>query len=95
MYRLVATWSSFDRWSVGMQLVRSMDSVGANIAEGVGRGHPADQRRFFLIARGSLYEVEHWLDLAAQRKLIDDGVSEHIPGIARALSGLIRHQAKA
>jgi four helix bundle protein len=30
-------WSSFDRWTVGQQMVRSADSIGANIAEAAGR----------------------------------------------------------
>jgi four helix bundle protein len=90
VYEVVATWPSFDRWSLGMQLVRGVDSIGANIAEGVGRGHEADKRRFFFIARGSLYEVEHWLDLAEARGLTDGALEKRIPEIARSLSGLIR-----
>jgi len=34
-----ARWSSFDRWALGVQLVRSADSIGANIAEAAGRWH--------------------------------------------------------
>ena len=33
----VATWGSFDMWTVGIQLVRAADSIGANIAEAYGR----------------------------------------------------------
>jgi hypothetical protein len=35
--RVVATWPSFERWSVGMQLMRATDSIAANIAEASGR----------------------------------------------------------
>src|ERR1700704_3552983 len=46
----VSRWESFDRGSVGIQLVRSADSVGANIAEALGRRGTADQRRLLFIA---------------------------------------------
>lgn len=55
-----------------MQLVNSADSIGANIAEGTGRGSAADNRRFAKIARGSLFEVKHWLRRAFKRNLLTD-----------------------
>ena len=64
LHGAVVRWPEFDRDSVGLQLMRSVDSVGANIAEAAGRWSAADKRRFLLIARGSLYETEHWIDRA-------------------------------
>jgi len=64
-------WQAFEKNTIGKQLVRAADSVGANIAEGFGRGNGADQKRFLRIARGSAYETKHWLRLAFMRGLLD------------------------
>jgi four helix bundle protein len=71
-WRSVRQWSGLDRDTVGKQLIRSADSVGANIAEGFGRGAGADNRRCVRIALGSLYETKHWLRRAYQRRLLRD-----------------------
>jgi len=60
----------FYKDTVGKQLVRSVDSIGANIAEGTGRYSYNDNQRFIKIARGSLHETRHWLRLACARQLL-------------------------
>jgi len=70
VWDIVMVWKHFAKDTVGKQLVRSSDSVGANIAEGVGRGTYPDTRRFIRIARGSLHETQHWLRRAWRRKLL-------------------------
>ena len=90
IYAMVGKWSSFDRWSTGVQLVRAADSVGANIAESAGRWHEADKRRLCVIARGSLYETEHWLERAQARGLTGDGLESQIDELARTLNGLLK-----
>ena len=70
-------WPVFARNTLGNQLVRAVDSIGANIAEGSGRGSFGDNRRFTKIARGSLYETQHWLRRAFKRGLLEpDDVSK-------------------
>lgn len=73
IWRIVHTWTRFERRTIGIQLVRSVESIGANIAEGAGRGSKADNRRFLFIARGSLYETKHWLRRALERELLAKG----------------------
>jgi len=63
-------WNAFARNTVGTQIVRAADSVGANIAEGAGRGTYPDNRRFVRNARGSLNETKHWLSGAYRRGLL-------------------------
>lgn len=70
IWKLVSEWDYFSRDTVGKQIVRSADSIGANIAEGSGRGSYQDNRRFVRIARGSLNETQHWLRRAYKRNLL-------------------------
>ena len=88
---LVLGWESFDRWSVGIQLVRAADSVAANIAEAYGRSTLRDQQRLLLIARGSLFETEHWLETASARGLVGGrNLEPALDEATRTLNGLIR-----
>jgi four helix bundle protein len=51
VWAIVEKWGNFARDTVGKQLVRAADSIGANIAEGSGKGTFNDNRRFVRIAR--------------------------------------------
>src|SRR3989338_1319853 len=55
---------------IGDQFVRSVDSVGANVAEGYGRYHYLDKIKFYYNARASLFEVKHWNYLLYRRTII-------------------------
>src|SRR5436189_2838680 len=70
IWKVVEKWRPFAKDTVGKQMVRAADSIGANIAEGTGKGMLMDHRRFVRIARGSLYETKHWLRRAFVRKLL-------------------------
>jgi len=70
VWDIVIGWNILARDTVGKQLIRAADSIGANIAEGCGRGSYQDNRRFIRIARGSLNESKHWLRRAFRRKLL-------------------------
>jgi four helix bundle protein len=90
LYERAVRFPTLDRQSLGIQLIRAADSVGANIAEAGGRWHEKDKRRLLMIARGSLYELEHWLLRAEARGLLERGISEKTDEVGRALNGLIK-----
>ena len=72
VWAIVINWGYFEKDTVGKQLVKAADSIGANIAEGAGRGSFQDNRRFVKIARGSLNETQHWLRRAYKRELLKE-----------------------
>lgn len=72
IWDIVVNWNSFAKTNVGTQLVRAVDSVSANIAEGFGRFHKKDKIKFFYNARGSVYESLDWLEKCKSRKLISE-----------------------
>jgi len=72
VWSIVMEWSNFARDTVGTQLVRAADGVGANIAEGSGRRSSKDYQRFVKIARGSLDETKHWLHRVFKRNLLSE-----------------------
>jgi four helix bundle protein len=72
LWDMVEKWGRLAQDTVGKQMVRCGDSIGANIAEGHGRGSYQDNRRFIRIARGSLNETRHWLRRAFRRRLMTE-----------------------
>jgi four helix bundle protein len=90
VHEVAARWPTFERWTLGIQLVRAADSVTANIAEAMGREHLPDRRRLLTIARGSLLETESWLLLAEDRRLVPPASADQLEELAKALNGLIR-----
>ena len=68
VYKLL-NWQQ--RKIIGDQFITSIDSVGANIAEGYGRFHYKDRAKFYYNARGSLFEARHWVLLLYERSILD------------------------
>lgn len=71
-------WYDYDAWpkkvqqTIGYQIIRSSDSIAANIAEGYGRYTPADRKLFYRYARGSFEETKAWLRKLIRRNVITD-----------------------
>ena len=78
VWEVVVTWESFQRETVGKQMVRAIDSVGANIAEGYGRFHYGEKLQFLYYARGSLYETKYWLNRGRSRKLFSEDIANDV-----------------
>lgn len=86
IWNAIIFWDTFNKNNIGSQLIRSCDSIGANIAEGNGRGTINENKRFARIARGSLYETIHWLRRSVKRKLLSENQINEIKIIIDELS---------
>ena len=80
----VARWPKLAQDTVGSQLLRACDSVGANLVEGDGRMTDPDSIRFFVIARASAREARYWINRALKRRLV--AVAEGEARIAELVS---------
>lgn len=93
IWEMVNGWDYFSKDTVGKQLVRSADSIGANLAEGARRGSYQDNRRFIRIARGSLYQTEHWLRCGVHRKLLTqqqvDSLKPYLQSLPRQINAYL------
>ena len=86
VWEIVHQWGNLAKDTLGKQIIRSADSVGANIAEGCGRGTYKDNRKFVDNARGSLCETRHWLRRAFQRNLLPTEQINKVRAIVDELS---------
>ena len=69
VWDIVIKWDSFSKDTIGKQIVRSADSIAANIAEGYGRFSFKERRTFTLYSRGSLLETKTWITKSNNRHL--------------------------
>ena len=84
-------WNIYDKWdykakyTIGLQIIRAVDSIAANLAEGYGRFTTPDRKKFYLYSRGSFEETKCWLRKSFRRNLIDDDDKEKIVTIINEL----------
>lgn len=72
---------------IGDPFISSIDSIGANIAEGYGRFHYLDRVRFLYNARGSMLEaINHWLEMLLERNKISQSDFDEMKQLAEKLS---------
>lgn len=90
IWKRVGGWDEFAKDTVGKQITRSADSIGANIAESFGRFNFGEKLQFLYYSRGSLFETKYWLNRAGIRELmkIDEvrEYSDQLTALARQLN---------
>jgi four helix bundle protein len=96
IYILTRSFPRIETFGLVSQMRRAALSIACNIAEGQGRWNPRDYRRFVLIARGSTFELEAQIIIAADIGYIDDPepLIERTNEIAKKLNGLLRYLRK-
>ncbi|HEY8659084.1 MAG TPA: four helix bundle protein [Hanamia sp.] len=78
IWNIVIKWDYFQKDTIGKQLVRSADSISANIAEGYGRYFYKESKQFYFYSRGSIQETKSWLSKCLRRKIISPEISESL-----------------
>lgn len=91
IWNTISKWGYFEKNTVGMQFVRAVDSISANIAEGFGRYHKKDKQKFYYNARASVYESLDWLQKLKVRKLVSDKEYREMYTILSALPKEVNH----
>jgi len=81
------------------QIIRAARSITANIAEGYGRFHYADNAKFCSNARGSCFEVIDHLITANEEGMISDDMcgegKEHAYNAIKLLNGYMKYLKNA
>jgi four helix bundle protein len=94
IYRVSANFPRDEAYGLTAQLRRAAVSVGANIAEGCGRGSDQDFARFLQMAMGSASEVEYLLllshDLNYLNADVHTGLNADIAEVKRMLSAFLK-----
>lgn len=93
LYRLVflatKTFPSEEVFSSVSQMRRAALSVSSNIAEGFGRSSMADKLHFYVMARGSLTELQNQIILLSDVGLIKDNEYKELLSQAQITHKLI------
>jgi four helix bundle protein len=96
VWHVVETWKPLTQDTIGKQLIRACDSIGANLVEGDGRYTHADALHFLVIARASAREMRYWLERASDRCLLEPEIAgrqiEEITSATRMLNQLINYR---
>ena len=89
VWDVVIKWGYFEKDTVGKQFVKAVDSIAANLSEGLGRYHYKEAKNFAYYSRGSLFETKTWLQKSQNRKLITDEESSTISPKLETLGKMI------
>ncbi|MCX6793169.1 MAG: four helix bundle protein [Candidatus Falkowbacteria bacterium] len=71
VWKIINQHNYLIKQTIGPQFIRSVDSISANIAEGFGRSTKKEKIRFYIYARGSVYESLDWLEKCYRRDIIN------------------------
>ena len=71
IWEIIQPWEYLAKDTIGKQLIRSADSLAANLSEGFGRYFYKENKQFCYYSQGSLYEIKTWIIKAKNRQLIN------------------------
>lgn len=97
VYRVTAGYPRQEQYGLTSQMRRSALSIGANLAEGCGRGTDKDLKRFVQVAFGSSLELLHHLIISADLGFLTETefqrVEERLVSVRKMLAAFIKRLA--
>ena len=87
IYAITREFPEEERYGLTLQLRRAAISISSNIAEGAGRVSPKDQKHFFTMAFGSIYEVLSQIILSFDLGFINEDILQKIRTQIKTISG--------
>ncbi|MDA2918834.1 four helix bundle protein [Desulfobacterota bacterium AH_259_B03_O07] len=97
-WKIIQNWDLFTKDTIGKQLMRALDSIAANLSEGIGRYSYKENKQFCYYSRGSLLETKTRLTKAHNRKLLTDvkymNLNQAVNKIAIKLNNYIKSIGK-
>lgn len=98
VYKLTSGYPQNEYYGLGAQLKRASVSVVSNIAEGLSRDTHLDTRRFLIIARSSLVEIDSQIEISLELKFCSheeiQTIEELISRIFAMLTKMIKNFSK-
>ena len=93
IWQIVTSWNYFEKDTIGKQFIRAIDSIAANLSEGLGQFHYKEIKNISYYARGSLFETKTWLTKSFHRKLVEEDqfkrLSDNLEIIGKMLNSYI------
>ena len=98
IYRVTKKYPKDELFGLISQMKRAAVSIAANIVEGYSRRTNKEKINFYYISRGSLCEVEYYLDLSFDLRYINKSEYNNLLKLksdtGRLLNGLIQYMEK-
>ena len=88
-YKLNTIIPDIERYNLKQQIIRAATSIILNISEGASRSSPAERKRFYEIARGSIIEIDTALQVAFDLNYLTVQDTELISPLMRQCFGML------
>ncbi len=94
IYKHLQSFPKEEKYGIISQMQRCAVSIPANIAEGAARGSKKEFRQFVYISRGSLSELDSYLEISSELGYLTTEdykeLENELSTIGRLLTGLIK-----
>ncbi len=98
VYKTLKAFPKSEQYNLISQIQRAVISIPSNIAEGCARRSSKEKMQFWIIARGSVSELDTQFEICRRLGYLDEKKFEELNGdlaeVSRMLSGLIRSRKR-